>query len=197
MMLQIDTKGKEMTHSYFVAKARARLAAAGGDPDNAGPLAEWAESAKSIGDARRGVIVADNGELIAETLYHRGGPGRPNASYVVEADAKRWGLHADETELATGELQRITGRRLVHVTMSEVCRGAGKHVPEANSGAPDPLARVKQAATEREVAEASLRVAIADSYTAGATPTDLARAAGVTRQTIYRWLAAEGFKVGE
>ena len=32
-------------HPYFVAKARDVLRAAGGDPESAGPLAEWAEQA--------------------------------------------------------------------------------------------------------------------------------------------------------
>ena len=40
-----------MTHPYFTAKAQDAFSQAGGDPDKAGPLAEWAEQAKRIGGA--------------------------------------------------------------------------------------------------------------------------------------------------
>ena len=185
-------------HPYFVAKARQRMAAAGGDPANAGPLAEWARDAKRIGDARRGVIVAEDGELVAATMYHPGTNSRPGVSYVEKADVQRWGLNHDETGLATAELERVTGRRLVHVTMPEVCRGAGKFIQQVADGShtPDPLAPVKRAAARSADAAQAVRQAVADAYTWGATPTELGRAAGVNRVTIYRWLKEAGFTMG-
>lgn len=184
-----------MTHAYFVAKARARLAQAGGDPDHAGPLAEWAGEAKRIGDARRGVIVAEDGELIAETLYHPPTAGSPGATYVRPDDTERYDLSPNEVGMAMGQLHQITGKRLIHVTMPEVCRGAGKHVPEVTgpSISLDPLAAVGLARVKSAAAAGALRVAVADAYTRGSTPTELAAAVGVTRQTIYRWLAEAGF----
>jgi hypothetical protein len=181
-----------MTHTYFTDQARARIARAGGDPDTAGPLAVWAEEAKRIGDPRRGVIVAEDGELVAET-YHHGGGHRVGASYVVKADAKRWGLDVEETGLATAALERIAGRRMLHVTMAEVCRGAGSSVPTVQGGRPAPLQGVVDAAAGVEVATRALRVAVADAYTAGAKIAPLCRAADVSRQTIYRWLREAGF----
>lgn len=183
-----------MTHQYFIAKARARFYELGGDPDNSGPLAEWAEEAKRLDDPARGVIVAEDGELIAQTRYHHGGAGRPGAVYVTEADAQRWGLHATECDLAKGQLAALTGKRVVHVTMPEVCHGAGQFVPEVPSGPPDPLAKVTRAAAKRAETEDALRQAVRDAYSLGANPTDLARAADVSRPTIYRWLAAAGFQ---
>lgn len=115
-----------MTDSYFVAKAREVFARAGGDPANAGALAEWAEEAKQIGDPKRGVIVAEDGELVAATHYVADvGIG---ASYVVKDDAARLGLFGDEVGLAAAQISRTLGKRVIHVTMPEVTRGAGVHV---------------------------------------------------------------------
>ena len=54
------------------------------------------------------------------------------------------------------------------------------------------LESVTQAARESEASSARLREIVAQEHRAGTSPTDLAKAAGVTRQTIYRWLALEG-----
>lgn len=114
-----------MTDSYFVAKAREVFARAGGDPANAGALAEWAEEAKQIGDPKRGVIVAEDGELVAATHYVADvGIG---ASYVVKDDAARLGLFGDEVGLAAAQISRTLGKRVIHVTMPEVtavCRSS-------------------------------------------------------------------------
>jgi hypothetical protein len=182
-----------MTHGYFTDKARAVIGRAGGDPDTAGALAEWAEEAKRIGDPRRGVIVAEDGSLVAATRYYREHSDRAGASYVEKADARRWGLHVEETGMAIGELHRITGKQLIHVTMPEMCRGAGRSVPQVDGGVPDPLQSVVDAAAEVEDAPRRLLVAVADAYTAGAKIAPLARAAGVSRPTIYRWLDEQGF----
>lgn len=182
-----------MAHPYFVAKARARFAELGGDPNNAGPLAEWAEEAKQIGDARRGVIVADDGELVAETYYCVDHPDRPKGSYVKQADARRYDLVGNETSLATAQLRRILGKKVVHVTMAEVCRGAGAHIKEVNAPLLEPVCA---AADEKDGSELVLKTAIANAYSQGATPSQLHQAAGVTRQTIYRWLRESGFKIG-
>lgn len=48
---------------------------------------------------------------------------------------------------------------------------------------------VERAAGELQAASQRLREEVARAHAAGASPTDLAHAAGVTRQTIYRWVA--------
>ena len=60
-------------HPYFVAKARGVLRAAGGDPEAAGPLAEWAEQAHAVGDARVGVLVAEDGQIVGDIGYGESG----------------------------------------------------------------------------------------------------------------------------
>lgn len=117
-------------HPYFTTKARELFAKAGADPDHASALAAWAEQAGSTGDPDVGVIVAQDGELVAATRYHRGGPADAAATYVVQADTRRYNLTVNEVGLAIGQLRRITGKRLIHVKQSEVCRGAAKFVKE-------------------------------------------------------------------
>lgn len=120
-----------MTHPYFTAKARECFSQAGGDPDNAGALATWAEEAKQIGDSRRGVIVAEDGELLAETRHYPATMSTPGVTYITKADAQRYGLIVEEVGMAAA-LSHITGRRTIHVTMSQVCTGAGRFVREGS-----------------------------------------------------------------
>jgi len=54
------------------------------------------------------------------------------------------------------------------------------------------LERVEAAARASEAATARLRAEVVAAKRAGAKPAQLARAAKVTRQTIYRWLSMEG-----
>lgn len=51
--------------------------------------------------------------------------------------------------------------------------------------------RVASAADDIEEATRRVRAAVAEAHKLGASPSDLALAAHVTRQTIYRWLASE------
>lgn len=59
------------------------------------------------------------------------------------------------------------------------------------SGERDMLTEVTTLARRRVQVEQELRAAIAAAHDAGETITQLAEAAQVTRQTIYRWLAME------
>ena len=113
-------------HPYFLSKARDVCIQASGDPANAAALAAWAQEARDVNDSRRGVIVAEDGSLIAETYFYPGGPDTPGATYLTPADTKRYELFGNELGIALGALSRITGQHLIHVRMSEVCSGAGK-----------------------------------------------------------------------
>lgn len=176
-----------MTHPYFTAKAREVFSRAGGDPDKAGPLAEWAEEAKRIGDPKRGVIVAEDGTIIAATRYQPHAVGyQAGATYVERADAARLGLFGDEAGLATAQLHRILGQRVIHVTMAEVTRGAGAHV----SDLADPLAAARRAARESAAADEALRQAVIDAHAAGASPRQIGDAIGVSHTTVHRWIKA-------
>jgi acyl-CoA reductase-like NAD-dependent aldehyde dehydrogenase len=110
-------------HPYFTAKARDVLARAGGDPTRSEALAAWAQQAREAADSRIGVIVAETGEILAET---RRTTGRVAAAYVRAVtnatDRDLVGLVAD---LATGALARRHGPA-IHVRYSQVCQGAGE-----------------------------------------------------------------------
>ena len=84
-----------------------------------------AEEARRIDDCDRGVILAEGGELIAQTRYHRGA----GATYVAAEVTTRLGLVVTEVRLAMGRLTAATGRRLIHVKMGQVCPGAGLEIP--------------------------------------------------------------------
>jgi hypothetical protein len=114
-----------MTHPYFTAKAQALFITKGGDPDNAGALAAWAEQAKANPTPGRGVIVTEDGELIAETLNNP----RAWATYVADADAKRWDLWATELGMAMGTLTKASGKSVIHVRESDVTSGASHFTP--------------------------------------------------------------------
>lgn len=113
-----DTEAVTAVHPYFEAKARKVIQDAGGDPAVAGALAVWADRVRASGDDRRGVIVAEDGEIIAETER------RENATYVTEADRQRLALiNGNELGLARAELRRRLGKNLIHVRAWEVCTG--------------------------------------------------------------------------
>lgn len=123
----MNTTPTEKFSSYFTAKAREFMHKAGGDPDLAGPLAEWAQEARRINNTGRGVLVAEDGTIVAQTHLTE---GFVRAWYVSAEDSRRYGLSREEVGLARHDLGAIVGQRLVHATMSDVCLGAGKHVKE-------------------------------------------------------------------
>jgi hypothetical protein len=115
---------------YFTAKAREIFMKAGGNPDNAGGLAEWAQSARAANNTRGGVIVGEDGTILAETVYHQGA----GASYVTDADTHRWNLFGNEVGLAIGQIARQTGQRVIHIKYSVACQGAGRFITDHKPG---------------------------------------------------------------
>ena len=114
-----------MTHGYFTDKARDAFTRAGGDPDRSTALATWAEQAHAAGDSHRGVLVDDQGEILADTVHSPATASTPGATYVtdVHLSAARFEIQGREVGLAAGSLRRLTGRGVIHVTYSEVCAG--------------------------------------------------------------------------
>lgn len=121
------------THPYFTAKAREVFYRAGGDPDLSGPLAAWAEEARNINDPHRGVVVAEDGEILATTFLARS-PGGVSAWYIDAEAVKRYRTDLSVVDMAMGRITYATGKRAVHITMSDVCTGAGKHIQDVPSG---------------------------------------------------------------
>ena len=108
----------------FELNARELLARAGGDPANAGPLAQWGRTLRREcpgNRADRGVIVAEDGTLIAETR-RRGWKGGHGAAQYVSArlDGGNTEVVNVEYGLAQGRINQEVGTNTIHVTYWEV-----------------------------------------------------------------------------
>lgn len=127
-----------MTHPYFVAKARTVFHRAGGNPDNSGALATWAEEARSKADSKHGVLVAEDGTLVAHTIWATSNIG---PAYYIEdllvdlgEDVRREvGLTPSRTggyrvATAMGTLRRAMRQPIIEVRYWEACTGSGAHV---------------------------------------------------------------------
>ncbi len=113
-------------HPYVIKKARAAFAAAGGDPEKAEALAQWAQSAKAWGDIHQGVIIGQSGTIYAQTRIGTG-PG----SHVLKSDAQALGLMATELGLAIGAIKRRSGEPVIHIKASGVTSGSAQFIKEA------------------------------------------------------------------
>ena len=120
-----------MTHPYFVAKARDFMRRAGAAPDvDITGIARWAQIAYLASQAghprvrRRGIIVGEDGSVLAETRLSGKGPG-PHVFHVDRPDLKRITGHDGPSYLglATGAIHQATGLRVVHATFSDLCEG--------------------------------------------------------------------------
>lgn len=166
---------------YFDAKAREAFANAGGDPDLTGPLAAWAESARNRDDVH-GVIVAEDGTIVAETV--RQGRREVHAVYVSDPDRKL-GLFGNEVGLALGQISRKIGKRVIHLTRSQLTTGAGQFVHDPA----EPLGELARLRDLRADTASQLKQAALDAYAAGEQKQAVARAAGITRKTLDAWIA--------
>lgn len=119
-------------HPYFTAKASQWMRRAGGDPAAAGDLARWAQIAwhaarphNTCQLQRRGVIIAADGTLLAETRSCGRGPG-PMVDHVDVADLRRLtgAGYPTVVDMALGAIRRAVGQPVAHVKFSEVCVGA-------------------------------------------------------------------------
>lgn len=125
------------TRPYFTAQARKAFTEAGGDPAHADALAAWADALRTgpSYDSRIGVIVREDGTLLAETRHVPATGWSPGATYVVtELDPAAAEVRDQEVGLACGALRRITGQGVIHVTASKVCTGAGKFLDSEEEG---------------------------------------------------------------
>lgn len=119
----------EPEEDYFVLKAREVIARAQGDPDTAGPLAEWARHAKEHGDDRDGVLVAESGRLIAHTRHRLATNATPGETRVVEALTEDAGpLVGEHLDSAVAKARRVVGEQVIHVKRSQVCSGAREFI---------------------------------------------------------------------
>lgn len=121
-------------HPYYRQKARAWMRRAGARPQDAGDLARWAQNAALVGDPGRGIIVAQDGTLVAETFRCYG--LIPTDYADLDAMARIIGTPksfiANQADMAVHELARAIGQPCARATYSDLCRGArGPEVPDA------------------------------------------------------------------
>lgn len=172
------------THPYYVGKAREVLAAAGGDPDAAGPLAEWAQ-ANHHREAAAGAIVARDGSVVAEAETVRpSGMDGVAVTWIADADFERLGLRYQALDGAIAEL-KARGMEVIYVKRWEVTRGAGRHITGSALAAVDAAARARRAATETlDGADETWRHQIRAALDAGHSLAEVAAVAGVTRARV-------------
>ncbi|MDK7145148.1 hypothetical protein [Corynebacterium amycolatum] len=119
-----------MTHGYYISKARHVFESAGGNPDNAMALADWAESIHESDDFHLNprVIVTEDGAIVA-TARRIHAPNRASAYYIDATERTRnWGIAGRVADLALPIIRRRTGQRVIEVAAADVCSGAAVKV---------------------------------------------------------------------
>ena len=123
-----------MSSEYFAAQARDVFMAAGGDPANSRPLATWAEDARANRDWRRlGVIVAQDGRLIAESVRLNVLAG-VSVVYVVDLLVELPDpddIDGTILDLACGAIRQQIAMPVIHVPAWQVCSGRSRGVVSA------------------------------------------------------------------
>ena len=120
-----------MSSTYFEAQARDVFMAAGGDPANSRPLATWAEDARANRDWRRlGVVVAQDGRLIAETIRLNvlAGVSVVYVTDVLVGVPDPADIDGTILDLACGAIRQQIGQPVIHVPAWQVCTGAARGV---------------------------------------------------------------------
>nr|WP_300145453.1 hypothetical protein [Propionicimonas sp.] len=123
-----------MSSEYFAAQAADVFMAAGGDPANSKPLAAWAEDARANRDWRRlGVVVAQDGRLIAETIRLNVLAG-VTVTYVTDVlvdlpDPDD--IDGTILDLACGAIRQQIAMPVIHVPAWQVCSGRSRGVVSA------------------------------------------------------------------
>lgn len=112
-------------HPYFIDKARRWMCHVGGRPQDAMALAAWAQEAHDLGDRRRGVIVAQDGTLVAHTheAVHLG-----VYSVLVDSDdlvALTGRAEPAGLGLALDAIRHATGQPVGYASYRDMCQGAG------------------------------------------------------------------------
>lgn len=96
---------------------------------------------------------------------------------------------ADPNEPRAGIVTRWLPKADAHAVLATVYRVEGEtQSRDDDMSADEALSRVEGLAADLAVSERKLREGVREAVAAGATVASVAQAAGVTRQTVYRWL---------
>lgn len=121
---------EDEVHPYFIGKAQDILTRAHA-PETADhmPLAQWAQEMKTSGEYQNNprAIVAEDGSIVCMAT-RRGGHGT-NAYYIEDTEQTRqWGIANRVIDMSLGTIKRAIGMKVIEVSASSVCLGAGKKV---------------------------------------------------------------------
>lgn len=127
-------------HPYFRLKARLFFHLAGGNPDNASQLAEWAQAARERptdvphsdpNGQPYGAIVAEDGTVVAETRAAHGMYGHTvlyvSRALVPQAES----LVGVEQGMATATATTKMGQKCIYVPLGQVASGSGQALQTA------------------------------------------------------------------
>ncbi|GAA1714333.1 hypothetical protein [Brachybacterium phenoliresistens] len=162
-------------------KVTARIEAAldSTDPVVTGPTIEWALAIdpSDPDGKRRGVVVAEDGRIIAHTRHH----GAPvAATYIEQADAV--GLASTVLDMNLGTLARHAGGPVRHITYSDAIAPVTGALPrtDAERELVAVNARLQRLEQERQRVVGQRRAARARVLDEGGTNARVARLLGVT-----------------
>ena len=120
---------------YFKTKAQLALHKAGANTDNWEPLATWAQQARKndpqpdpdrVRDfVPQGVIITQNGDIVAQTFRSLGTTMSPGGTYVDRDTCTVDFEGGNELGLARSAIAHELGERLVHIKYSDVACGDG------------------------------------------------------------------------
>ena len=174
----------------YLDVARAVLSRAGGDPVNAGPLAQWAETHDTSADSRLGVIVGRDGTILAETEREPGATGADVAGTYVTSCVTTSGVDllvvGHEVGMALGRIRNAVGQDVIHLRAHEM-RVVGGRTPASQLRAAarhTALAKLEDYRTACEQRDEHVRAAAV----AGASQSEIARVSGLTRVTVAKIL---------
>ncbi|CAB0540694.1 hypothetical protein CIP107510_00572 [Corynebacterium diphtheriae] len=121
---------EDEVHPYFIGKAQDILTRAHA-PETADhmPLAWWAQEMKTSGEYQDNprAIVAEDGSIVCMTT--RRGEHGVSAYYIEDTEQTRqWGIANRVIDMSLGTIKRAIGMKVIEVSASSVCLGAGKKV---------------------------------------------------------------------
>lgn len=171
-------------HPYFMARATKLL------PDGANPvpLATWAQEARERDERTIGVLVADDGRIIAHTRYPGSGPYR-----VHFDEARAMGTMHTAVDMVFGAARRYAGMNVQHITASQASKGPGLPKRWAEADIPRLTERLLDKHEKVTAAEAALcdaRAAERDAakalHQAGVSKYKIAQMLGISQPTAAR-----------
>lgn len=169
-------------NAWNAKKCEQVLAKRGGGPMGAHKqLARWA-SAWTGDSGVKGVLVSQDGAVLGET-------GQAGGTWVVTNETKKkYGLGTTVLDMVQGGLVRALGFEPIHIKAFEVTTPSQEEPPLVRE-VREERERLAERQHQLELDQGMLHEKVAYLAHSRQVPVaQLARAAGVTRQTVYSWM---------